>query len=115
MTSEELARLCAAYAADKKAENVVALDLREISSFTDFFVICSGSSEPQLKAIAGEISDRLCKEHQLKASAIDGFPTSQWIVLDYGSVVVHVFHESKRELYSLEDLWSDAPQLELAV
>jgi ribosome-associated protein len=114
MTSEELARLCATYAADKKAENVVALDLRGISSFTDFFVICSGNSEPQLKAIAGEISTRLSKDHHQKPAAVDGFPTSQWIVLDFGSVVVHVFHESKRELYSLEDLWNDAPHLELA-
>ncbi|MDD5349979.1 MAG: ribosome silencing factor [Chthoniobacteraceae bacterium] len=115
MTSEELARHCAAYAAEKKAEDVIALDLRGISTFTDFFVICSGASEPQLKAIAGEISDRLSEEHGLKPAAIDGFPTSQWIVLDYGSVVIHVFHQAKRELYSLEDLWSDAPKLELAV
>ena len=113
MTSEALARLCAAYATEKKAQNIVALDLREISTFTDFFVICSGSSEPQLKAIAGEIEDRLRKEHGLKPAAVDGFPTSQWIVLDYGSVVVHIFHEVKRELYGLEDLWGDAPQLAL--
>ena len=113
MTSEELARLCAAYATDKKAEDVVALDLRGISSFTDFFILCTGASEPQLNAIAGEITDRLQAEHGLKPAAVDGYPLSQWIVLDYGSVVIHVFHEVKRELYSLEDLWGDAPRLEL--
>lgn len=114
MTSEELARLCAAYAADKQAENVVALDLRGISTFTDFFVICSGASEPQLKAIAGGITERLRDEHDVTPAAVDGYPLSQWVIVDYGSVVVHIFHQVKRELYSLEDLWSDAPKLALA-
>ena len=113
MTSEELARLCAAYASDKLAENIVALDLRGISTFTDFFVICSGSSEPQLKAIASGITDGLREQHDIKPAAVDGFPLSQWVVVDYGSVVVHIFHQTKRELYCLEDLWSDAPRLEL--
>jgi len=113
MTSEELATLCAAAAADKQAEDVVALDLRTIYTFTDFFVICSGTSEPHLKAIATEIEDRLRKDHGLKPSAVDGYPLSQWIVIDYGSVVIHIFHQSKREFYSLEDLWSDAPRLAL--
>jgi len=114
MTSEELARLCTVYATDKQAQEVVALDLRGISSFADFFVICTGASEPQLKAIAGEITDRLQAEHGMKPAAVDGHPFSQWIVLDYGSVVIHIFHEVKRELYSLEDLWGDAPQLDLS-
>ncbi|MDQ6939502.1 MAG: RsfS/YbeB/iojap family protein [Verrucomicrobiota bacterium] len=67
-----------------------------MSTFTDFFVICSAASEPQLKAIAG---------------AVDGFPASQWIVLDYMQVIVHIFHAEKRVFYSLEDLWGDAPRL----
>jgi len=115
MTSEELAKLCAAYAADKLAENVVALDLRGISTFTEFFVICSGASEPQLKAIASGITDRLRDEHDVKPAAVDGYPLSQWVIVDYGSVVVHIFHQVKRDLYSLEDLWSDAPRLALDV
>jgi len=114
MTSQALARYCAARAADKHAENVLILDLRNISTFTDFFVICTGSSEPQLKAITGEIADRLREEHQIRAHAIDGYPLSQWMVMDYGDVVVHVLHPTKRELYSLEDLWNDAPRLALA-
>lgn len=77
-------------------------------------MICSGTSEPHLKAIISDLEDRLRKEHGVKAVAIDGFPTSQWIVADYSDVVVHVFHESKRRYYSLEDLWSDAPRLTLA-
>ena len=91
------------------------MDLRDISNFTDFFVICSGTSEPHLKAIAGEIQDMLKKDHGIKPNAIDGYPVSQWIVIDYSDVIVHIFHEQKRSLYSLEDLWSDAPRLKLAL
>jgi ribosome-associated protein len=98
-------------AANKKAEDIVVLDLRDISTFTDFFVVCSATSEPQLKAIAGEIEARLKEDHKIRAAAIDGFPASQWIVLDYMQVVVHVFHREKRAFYSLEDLWGDAPRL----
>ena len=87
------------------------LDLRGISTFTDFFVICSAASEPQLKAIAGEIETRLKENHSMRAVAIDGFPASQWIVLDYLQVVVHIFHRDKRDFYSLEDLWGDAPRI----
>jgi len=92
----------------------VVLDLREISTFTDFFVICSGTSEPHLKAIAGEIETRLRKDHGVRPGAVDGFPASQWIVLDYLQVIVHVFHQEKRDFYRLEDLWSDAPRLTIA-
>ena len=88
--------------------------MRGISTFTDFFVISSGTSEPHLKAIAGEIETRLREDYDVRPAAVDGFPASQWIVLDYLQVIVHVFHRDKREFYSLEDLWSDAPQLKVA-
>ena len=88
------------------------LDLRGISTFTDFFVICSATSEPQLKAIASEIETQLKEEGGRRPVAIDGFPASQWIVLDYLQVVVHVFHRDKRAFYSLEDLWGDATRIE---
>ena len=113
INSESLARLCAELVAGKKAEDVIAIDLRGISSFTDFFVICSGSSEPHLKAIAGELRDRLKEDHNVKPLAVDGYPLSQWVVADYSDVVVHIFHHDKRPFYSLEDLWSDAPRLKL--
>ncbi len=78
-------------------------------------MICSGTSEPHLKAIAGEIETRLKDDHGIRAAAVDGFPASQWIVLDYMQVIVHVFHRDKRDFYSLEDLWGDAPRLQLPV
>jgi ribosome-associated protein len=87
------------------------LDLREISTFTDFFVICSAASEPQLKAIAGEIEVQLKQTQNVRPVAVDGFPASQWIVLDYMQVIVHIFHAEKRAFYALEDLWGDAPRL----
>jgi ribosome-associated protein len=89
----------------------VVLDLQGISSFTDFFVICSGTSEPQLKAIVGAIEDELRQDHGVRPVSVDGFPASQWIVLDYMQVIVHVFHRDKREFYSLEALWGDAPRV----
>jgi ribosome-associated protein len=90
----------------------VVLDLEGISSFTDYFVICSGTSEPHLKAISGEIEERLKEVHGIRAVSVDGFPASQWIVLDYLQVIVHVFRQEKREFYSLEDLWSDAQRVD---
>jgi len=105
---ENIARTCAAAAADKKAGDIVLLDMRDISGFTDFFFICSGSSEPQLKAIASSMRERVKDVHQTRALAEDGYPGSQWVVLDFGSVICHIFLESRREFYDLEGLWSDA-------
>jgi ribosome-associated protein len=110
---ETLARLCAEAALDKKAEDVVILDMRGISSFTDFFVIVSGTSEPQLKAIAGSIRERVREATGQRPTAEDGFPVSQWVIVDYGSVIVHIFHAEKRHVYGLEDLWNDARKITL--
>ena len=78
-------------------------------------MICSASSEPQLKAVSSEISDKIQEEEGIKPTAVDGYPTSQWIVMDYTDVVVHIFHANKRDLYSLEDLWGDAPRVKVAL
>src|SRR6202011_1611800 len=112
ITAKNLAKTCAELASNKKAEEIIVLDLRDISTFTDFFVICSATSEPQLKAIASEIETHLREDHVIRAVAIDGFPASQWIVLDYLQVVVHIFHRDKRAFYSLEDLWGDAVRVD---
>ena len=106
-----LARQCIAAAEDKKAADPVILDLRAISTITDYLVICSAQSEPQLKAIANGVEQALKENLARHPLAVDGFPTSQWIVIDYGDVMFHIFHEQKRPVYALEDLWSDAPQV----
>ncbi|NBV86850.1 MAG: ribosome silencing factor [Verrucomicrobia bacterium] len=111
--SETVARLIAQAAQNKKAEDLVILDLRGISNFTDFYVICSGNSEPQLKAIAEEMQAVLRAEHGVRAKRVDGFPFSHWVVVDFEDVIVHLFHETKRAQYALEDLWGEAPRLEV--
>lgn len=110
---ELIARTCAAAAADKKAEDIVLLDMRGVSDFTDFFLICSASSEPQLKAISSSIRDKVREEHASKPLTEDGYPTSQWVVVDYGSVICHLFLDSRRSFYDLEGLWNDAPKVAL--
>jgi ribosome-associated protein len=110
---EALVRLCADAALDKKALDPVILDMRGLSSFTDFFLIVTGTSEPQLKAIAASIREKVREKLGLRPHAEDGFPVSQWVVIDYGSVIIHVFHSEKRAIYGLEYLWGDAPRIEV--
>jgi ribosome-associated protein len=111
LTGLELAQRCVQFAQDKKALDPIILDLREISSIADYLVIVAAQSEPQLKAIANGVEKGLKDEFGRYPLAVDGFPTSQWIVVDYGDVMFHIFHEQKRGVYALEDLWSDAPQV----
>lgn len=111
--SENLARICAEAALEKKAENPTLLDLTGVSTFTDFFLICSASSEPQLKAIASSIREAVRERLGSKPLAEDGYPVSQWIVIDYGSVICHLFVGEKRGFYDLENLWSDARRIPL--
>jgi ribosome-associated protein len=100
-------------AADKKAYDLVALDLREIASFTEFFIIASGSNQRQVQAIADEISERLKKQLQTRAVRIEGYNTAEWVLLDYGDFIVHIFNKESREFYDLERLWRDAGKVEL--
>ena len=108
---EALARAIGAFAYDKKAENIVILDVRGISMVTDFLVICDGSSLPHLRAIRNEVSDRTREEHKVKPYSSHGVADSGWMLLDFGDVVVHIFHAEKRAFYALEDLWNDAPRI----
>jgi ribosome-associated protein len=107
----KLAKLCRSFAEEKKAGSPVILDLRKVSSVADFFVICSADSEPQLKAIANGLEKTLKDEHGVRPQAVDGFPKSQWVVVDYGDVMVHIFNPTAREFYNLESLWNDAPRV----
>jgi ribosome-associated protein len=109
----DLAQRCVELALDKKALDPVILDLQAISTITDYLVICSAQSEPQLKAIANGVVKTLKDDHGRAPYAVDGFPASQWVVVDFGEVMLHIFHENRRGVYALEDLWSDAKKVTL--
>ena len=113
MDSRKLALLCRELADDKKAEDIVILDLRELSSVTDYFVIASGTSEPHLRAIVEAITDKLREDYNVRPKAIDGTFQTAWVVLDYFDVIVHVMRADVRERYDLETLWGDAPRVKL--
>ena len=111
MDSKKLALLCRDLAENRKAENTVVLDVKKLSSVTDYFVVASGTSEPHLRAITDEITEKLRSEHGLRPHAIDGTLQTAWVVLDYFDVIVHVMRTDVRERYNLEGLWGDAPQV----
>lgn len=111
MESRKLALLCRALAEEKKAEDVVVLDVRKVSSVTDYFVLATGTSEPHLRAISSEIRDGLKVNNSLRPRAVDGTLQAGWIVLDFFDVIVHVLRKDQREKYDLEGLWGDAPRV----
>jgi ribosome-associated protein len=111
MDSKTLARLCREFADNKKAENIVILDVRKLSSVTDYFVIASGTSEPHLRAILDEITDQLRDGCHVHPRAVDGATHTAWVVLDFFDVIVHVMRADVRERYNLEGLWGDAPRI----
>jgi ribosome-associated protein len=111
MDSRKLARLCRELADNKKAEDILVLDVRRISSITDYFVIASGTSEPHLRAICDEILDKLRDEHGLRPRAVDGTVGGGWLVVDLFDVIVHIMRRDARERYDLESLWGDAPRV----
>jgi len=110
----DLLHSAARAALSKKARTPVALDLRELSGVCDYFFICSGSSEVQVKAIAEAVEEGL-KEKGVRPWHIEGFESRRWVLLDYVEVVVHVFHEKTREYYMLDRLWGDARSLDLGL
>ena len=99
-------------ALERKAQNVVALDLRGISTATDYFVIGSGSSDIHVRAIADHVIEELKKEN-VRPGHVEGLESGRWVLVDYIDFVVHVFHPSAREFYQLETLWGDAPRYEI--
>jgi ribosome-associated protein len=110
MESKKLALLCRKLAENKKAENIVILDVRKLSSVTDYFVIASGSTEPHLRAIVNEITDTLWEDFQVRPRRVEGGAGAAWQVLDFFDVIVHVMRDEVREKYNLESLWGDAPR-----
>lgn len=111
MDSKKLALLCKELAENKKAENTVVLDVHKVSSVTDYFVIASGSSEPHLRAIVSEITDRLRDDYDIRPRAVDGDFRAPWQVLDFFDVIVHIMRADIRDKYGLESLWGDAPAI----
>ena len=111
MQGRELAEACRGYAEDKKAEKVVILDVREVSSVTDYFVIASATSEPHVWAVWNEIIDNLKQKHGVAATKPEGARFNNWVVIDYFDVIVHVMHKDIRSEYDLEGLWNDAPEV----
>jgi ribosome-associated protein len=111
MDSKKLALLCREYADNRKAEDIVVLDVRELSSVTDYFVIASGTSEPHLRAIVEEITGKLRDEHGIRPVRTDGSTQGAWVALDFFDVIVHVMRADTRERYDLEGLWGDAKRV----
>ena len=95
----------------KKAMNLVALDVHDLTSFADVFIICSGRSSRQVNAIAEHIQIDL-KKHNIKPLSVEGVGDGQWVLLDYGHVIIHIFYDPVREFYDLEGLWVDAERIE---
>jgi ribosome-associated protein len=114
MTPEQLADTIAELAADRKAQDIVQLDLRGMIGYTDYFVICTGRSDRQVKAIHDAIHAGLKSEHGILPRRVEGLTEANWILIDYLDVVVHVFTPDMREYYRLEQLWGEAPVLSVA-
>jgi ribosome-associated protein len=106
----EIARLCSEGADSKKAFDILILDLRSLTQIADYFVICSGSNTTQVSAIADGIGHTLAKEG-IRYSHVEGEQDANWVLMDYGDVVVHIFEEQTRAYYSLEKLWGDSPRI----
>lgn len=113
MQPVELAKYVVEYALEKKAEDPVVLDLRQLTTMTDFFVIVSGNTGRQVEAIAEGIVDALEEHHRIPLLHKEDDDDARWLLLDYGAVIVHVFRQDARDFYDLERLWADAKQVAL--
>lgn len=114
-TAEELDKhiiMAVEAASDKKAIDMLVLDLRSLASFTDYFLITSGSNARQVQAIADAVVDRL-KKHGRRAARVEGYKSAEWVLVDYGDFIVHVFDDKARRFYDLERLWREATPVEL--
>ena len=110
MTPEELVEAIAGYAGDVKAIDIVALDVRGVLDYADFFVVASGNTDRQTKAIHDRIHEGMKKDHGLLPRRVEGTQEAKWILMDYLDVVVHIFTPDARDFYRLEQLWGEAPK-----
>jgi len=111
LQSQDRAILCAAYALEKKAYNVRILEVKGLSSLTDYLLIATGRSDRQVQAIAEGVRMSLKKDHATPPLAVEGMNEGRWVLIDYGDVMVHVFQEPVREFYDLDGLWSEAAEI----
>ena len=109
MTPEDLVEAIAGYAGDAKAIDLVSLEVRAVLGYTDYFVVCSGNTERQTKAIHDRINEGLKKDHGLLPRRVEGLQEARWVLLDYLDVIVHVFTPDTRAFYALERLWGEVP------
>lgn len=110
---DERVRLALHAASEKKAHDLVVLDLREVASFTDYFAIASGTNVRQVQAIADAVQEHLRKQLKVKPARVEGYNSAEWVLLDYGDFIFHVFEEKSRRFYDLERLWRDASRVPL--
>lgn len=113
MNSVELSKAIVTLLDSKKAKDIIAIEVKDLTTLGDYFIIASGSSTSQVKAMAEEVEDTLGRQG-IEPKQIEGYSSSNWILLDYRDVIVHLFLDETREFYSLERLWADAPKLDLA-
>ena len=112
LSSEELARMLSQTAHDKKAEELIVLDVRGLSSFTDYFVVMSGRSTRHVQGLADAIGAHMRKK-RISQSSAEGYNEGQWVLLDYNDVVVHIFYHESRSFYDIEGLWGDAKSVKI--
>ncbi len=105
-----IAKLCATAADDKKASDIIILDVSHLTSFADYFVICSAPSERQVQAIVSNVQDTL-RESNVRPIGVEGLETSSWVLADFGDVIFHCFTDAARDYYDLEGFWIDAPRI----
>jgi len=113
LETEDAVTIAADAAGEKKATDLVVLDLRKAASFTEYFLICTGASTRQVQAISNAVEETLLKNGK-RPLHIEGYSSAEWILLDYGDFIVHVFGSASRRFYDLERLWRDAPRVEVS-
>ncbi|MBE7046961.1 MAG: ribosome silencing factor [Ruminococcaceae bacterium] len=113
MNSEELMQKTVAVLSRRKTENIKVLNISSLTTIADYFVICNGNSSTQIKSLADELEEKL-KEENIELYSKEGFSDASWILLDYSTVVVHIFNPEQRDFYSIESLWSDAPEVDVS-
>ncbi|WP_200411347.1 ribosome silencing factor [Virgibacillus salexigens] len=112
MENKNIIQLVAEACDDKRAEDIIALDMNDVSLVADYFLICHGNNERQVQAIARGIKDKM-DEHDISLKRLEGFEQARWILVDIGDVVCHIFHKDERHYYNLERLWGDASQVSI--